>query len=60
MCHEKWLRREDRGEYGRSERLWDVFHRETEGPAPRPPVAERDAEPEAAPEREREETVTRT
>ena len=29
MCHERWLRRQERGEYGRGERLWDLFYRET-------------------------------
>jgi hypothetical protein len=50
MCHERWLRREERGEYGRGERLWDLFYRETKEPAPPTPVAEREVEPE--PERE--------
>jgi hypothetical protein len=52
MCHERWLRRQERGEYGRGERLWDLFYRETREPAPPTPVAERDVEPEPVPERE--------
>jgi hypothetical protein len=58
MCHERRLRREERGEYGRGERLWDLFYRETEEPAPPVPIAEREVEPEPVPERDREETVT--
>lgn len=54
MCHERWLRREERGEYGRGERLWDLFYRETKEPAPPTPVAERDVEPDP----EREEVMT--
>ena len=50
MCHERWLRREERGEYGRGERLWDLFYRETRESPPPAPVAERDVDPE--PERE--------
>jgi hypothetical protein len=52
MCHERWLRREERGEYGRGERLWDLFYRETRESPPPTPVAERDVEPE------REETLS--
>jgi hypothetical protein len=50
MCHERWLRRQERGEYGRGERMWDLFYRETRESPPPTPVAEREAEPE--PERE--------
>jgi hypothetical protein len=50
MCHGKQLRRTDeRSEYARGERLWDLFYRETEHSAPPVPIAEReerDAEPE--------------
>ena len=53
MCHERWLRRQERGEYGRGERLWDLFYRETSESPPPMPVAERDAETEA----EREEAL---
>ena len=53
MCHERWLRRQERGEYGRGERLWDLFYRETSESPPPTPVAERDVEPEA----EREEAL---
>ena len=53
MCHERWLRREERGEYGRRERLWDLFYRETSESPPPTPVAERDVEPVA----EREEAL---
>jgi hypothetical protein len=58
MCHERWLWREERGEYGRGERLWDLFYRETKEPSPAVPIAEREVEPEPAPEPEREETLT--
>ena len=50
MCHERWLRRQERGEYGRGERLWDLFDRETRESPPPTPVAERDVDRE--PERE--------
>jgi hypothetical protein len=50
MCHERWLRRQERGEYGRGERLWDLFYRETSESPPPTRVAEHDVEPE--PERE--------
>ncbi|HEX6582667.1 MAG TPA: hypothetical protein VF056_03620 [Thermoleophilaceae bacterium] len=50
MCHGKQFRRTDeRSEYARGERLWDLFYRETEHSAPPVPIAEReerDAEPE--------------
>jgi hypothetical protein len=59
MCHERWLRREERSEYGRGERLWDLFYRETKQPAPPAPMAERDAESELG-EPEREEVMTGT
>ncbi len=49
MCHERWLRRQERSESGR-ERLWDLFYRETEETPPPTPVAVRDVERE--PERE--------
>ena len=50
MCHGKWLRRDERAEERRGERLWDLFYRETEQPPPTMPVAEREEERE--PERE--------
>jgi hypothetical protein len=53
MCHERWFRREERGEYGRGERLWDLFYRETRESPPPTPIAERDL----APESEREEAI---
>jgi hypothetical protein len=55
MCHGKSFRREYRVEEERREGLWDLFHRETERPAPAHPVAEREDEREA----EREETIIR-
>jgi hypothetical protein len=60
MCHESWLRPEKRSEYGRDERLWDLFYRETEESAPSAPVAEREVEPEPAAERDRQETLSHT
>ena len=48
MCHERWLRRQERGEYGRGERLWDLFYRETRESSPPTPVAEHEPEPEPA------------
>ena len=51
MCHGKWLRRDERFEERRGERLWDLFYRETEQPPPPMPVAEREEERE--PDRER-------
>jgi hypothetical protein len=56
MCHGKSFRRfEERREEERPERLWDLFHRETERPAPAHPVAEREDDREP----DREETVIR-
>jgi hypothetical protein len=50
MCHGKQFRRADeRSEYARGERLWDLFYRETEHNAPPVPIAERE-ERDAAPE----------
>ena len=42
MCHGKWLRRDERAEEGRGERLWDLFDRESEQPPPPMPIAERE------------------
>jgi hypothetical protein len=50
MCHERLSRRHERAEERRGERLWDLFYRETEQPAPSVPIAEREEELE--PERE--------
>ena len=44
MCHGKLRRSEERTEYKRGERLWDLFYRETEHNAPPVPMAERDDE----------------
>jgi hypothetical protein len=54
MCHERLRRSEERTESKRGERLWDLFHRETERNAPPVPIAERDDEPDT----EREEILT--
>ena len=50
MCHERLRRREERTEDARDERLWDLFHRETEQNAPPVSIANRE---------EREEVLTR-
>jgi hypothetical protein len=50
MCHERLSRRQERAEEARGRRLWDLFHKETQHPAPTVPIAER--EPEIEPERE--------
>jgi hypothetical protein len=50
MCHGRLRRSEERAEDTRREGLWELFHRETEHPAPSVPIAERDEGPE--PERE--------
>jgi hypothetical protein len=44
MCHDRLRRFEERAEHTRREGLWDLFYRETEGPAPPVRVAERDEE----------------
>jgi hypothetical protein len=54
MCHREWRRLDERAEERRGERLWDLFYRETEEPAPPMPVADRDA----APEPDHEEALT--
>jgi hypothetical protein len=54
MCHERLSRRQDRAEEARGGRLWDLFYRETERPAPTVPMAEREEEREP----EREEALT--
>ena len=41
MCHGKLRRSDERTEYKRGERLWDLFYRETEHTAPPVPMAER-------------------
>jgi hypothetical protein len=48
MCHESWHRREERADEARGERLWDLFHRDTQQPAPTMPVAEREPDREEA------------
>jgi hypothetical protein len=54
MCHGRLRRSEERTEYERGGRLWDLFYRETEHNPPPVPIAERDDEPEP----EREEVMT--
>jgi hypothetical protein len=49
MCHERFSRRREDAKEAHGERLWDLFYRETERPAPSVPIAERE-EPDAEPE----------
>jgi hypothetical protein len=53
MCFRRSRYWEERPEEVRDERVWDLFHRETEGSEPPVPIAERDEE--RATERERDE-----
>jgi hypothetical protein len=55
MCFRRSRYREEGPEEVRSERLWDLFHRETEESEPPVPIAEHDEEP--ATERERDEVT---
>jgi hypothetical protein len=55
MCHGKLRRWDERAvDKERRERLWDLFDRETRGPAPPTPIAER----EDIPDLDREEVLT--
>ena len=51
MCHHDWHRRERRSEEARDERLWDLFHRETQQSPPPVPIAEREEQFRAEVER---------
>jgi hypothetical protein len=44
MCFRRSRYVEERSEEAQSERLWDLFHRETEQSEPPVPIAERDEE----------------
>jgi hypothetical protein len=48
MCHERYRRQDERTEEVRGERLWDLFRRETQTPAPTVPVVEREPDREEA------------
>jgi hypothetical protein len=52
MCHGRLRRSEERSEYARGERLWDLFYRETEHSPPPVPIARRDEERAEEPEPE--------
>jgi hypothetical protein len=48
MCFRRSRYWEERAEEARDERLWDLFHRETERNEPPVPIAERDEVPAGA------------
>ena len=52
MCHHNWHRREKGFEEVRDERLWDLFHRETQQSPPPEPVARREEDLRAEVERD--------